>query len=75
MYPRKKQTKTYKKPNEAGSKVVDCKFYDKVFTDDGLEPEAPVMCTIADIFSGKCATCGWNPEVWDERLRKLGVSA
>ena len=55
------------------AKIIDCQFYERMDLEDGLEPRAPVSCTIADLFSGKCKECGWNPAVWAERLKKLGV--
>lgn len=53
------------------AKTIDCKYYERMDLEDGLEPRAPVSCTIADLFSGKCETCGWNPVVWEERVKKL----
>lgn len=33
--------------NDPKKMIVDCKYFQKVKLDDGLEPAAPVMCTVA----------------------------
>jgi len=48
---------------------TNCRSFPSQYKDNR---DAPVMCTETEkLFTGKCATCGWNPIVKAERLKKM----
>lgn len=63
---------TYKKTGEYTNNVTvfdcACKYFTPI---NGRWKDASVYCNIASMVTDSCATCGWNPEVSAERLRKL----
>ena len=58
--------KVYAKPEQ--KLTTNCRYFP---SRNYLHDDVPVMCTETEkLFTNKCKTCGWNPLVKAERLRK-----
>lgn len=67
MYKKSKRKVALKK--DQPKFTINCRSFPSMYRDFH---DVPVMCTEAErCFTNKCATCGWNPLVKAERLRKV----